>query len=119
MIKNHFISLILSSSVLLSCTTTPTQDSDFTIYGEEMEGPGVFTGDSGEAVFFEDKQQSTTTSEVGTGSTTIAPGMSEMDWEEFSAFKRWLNSRQQQDEAYQEFQQWLRYEKYLQWQDSQ
>ena len=77
MTRHAFISLLLSSSVLLSCTTTPTQDSDFTIYGEEMEGPGVFTGDSGKAVFFEDNQQSTTTSEAGNGGTTASPGMSE------------------------------------------
>lgn len=119
MIKQHFISIILSSSVLLSCATTPTQDSDFTIYGEEMEGPGVFTGDSGEAVLFEDKQQTTVTAATGNDGSTTSSQMSEMDWEEFSAFKRWLKSRQQQDDAYQEFKQWLRYEKYLQWQDAQ
>jgi len=119
MIKQHLISVLLSSSLLLSCATTPGQDSDFIVYGEEMEGPGVFTGDTGKAVFFEDRQQPTTSSASDGESSTTSPRMSEMDWQEFSAFKRWLKSRQHQDENYQEFQQWLRYEKYLQWQHAQ
>ena len=47
--------LLLAATLVNACATTPSEDSDFAIYGEEPEGAGVFSGEDGEIVFFGDK----------------------------------------------------------------
>ncbi len=94
-----------------SCATTPTQDGDFAIYGEEPEGPGVASDEAGEIVF----SLGTATNENTT--TESSPSISTSDAQEFNAFKRWLKAKQDQDQDYQEFQQWLKYEQYRQLQE--
>jgi len=112
------ITLLLLSFIMTSCATTPSQDSDFTVHGEEMEGPGLFSGDSGEIVFFEENKKTTTPGEGNNDESGALSRPSQADWQEFSEFKRWLKSKQAQDDSYQEFQQWLKYEEYRRLQDS-
>jgi hypothetical protein len=114
--KNTATSMILLISLLgiVSCTTTPTQDEDFTIYGEEPEGQGVLSDESGNIVLW----PGTTTEQSTTDGAATSSGISASEAEEFNAFKRWLKSKQAQDESYQEFQQWLKYEEYRRLQDS-
>lgn len=99
---------------IASCTTTPSQDEDFVIYGEEPEGPGVISDETGEIKFSLGK----TTDQDTADEAEISAGISASEAEEFEAFKRWLKARQSQDESYQEFQQWLKYEEYQQWKKS-
>lgn len=113
--NNVYPFLLLSLSLLNSgCSTVPAQDSDFALHGEEPAGPGVFSGESGKFVFFKDDAESTETSEGAE-----QPDLSASDWEEFAAFKRWLKARETQDQSYQEFLQWRRFEAYKTWQNSQ
>ncbi len=114
--KNKATSIILLISLLgiVSCATTPAQDEDFTIYGEEPEGPGVLSDERGEIVLW----PGTTTEQSTTDGAATSSGISVNEAEEFNAFKRWLKARQAQDESYQEFQQWLKYEEYRRLQDS-
>lgn len=110
------ISLLLAVILANACATSPSQDSDFVIHGEEPEGPGVFSGADGKIVLFEDA----TTSKTNQGdSASPAADISASDWEEFSAFKRWLRSRQTRDASYQEFLQWRQFEAYRNWQGNQ
>ncbi|MDH3630183.1 MAG: hypothetical protein OER98_03605 [Gammaproteobacteria bacterium] len=113
--KNTATSIILLISLLgiVSCATTSAQDEDFAIYGEEPEGPGVFSGESGEIVL---SPGETTEQNAKEGAATSS-SISASEAEEFNAFKRWLKSKQAQDESYQEFQHWLKYEEYRRLQD--
>lgn len=106
--------LVISFLGIVSCATTPTQDEDFVIYGEEPEGPGVLSDESGEIVLW----RGTTTEQSTTDGAATSSAISTSEAEEFNAFKRWLKARQAQDESYQEFQQWLKYEEYRRLQDS-
>lgn len=114
--KNTATSIILLISLLgiVSCATTPAQDEDFTIYGEEPEGPGILSDESGEIVLL----SGTTTEQNAKDGAATSSGISASEAEEFNAFKRWLKARQAQDESYQEFQHWLKYEEYQRLQDS-
>ena len=96
-----------------ACATSPSGDEDFVIHGEEPEGPGVFSGDDGKFVLFGNSSPT-----PGEGKSP-AVEMSAEDWEEFSAFKRWLKARQERDAGYQEFLQWRQFEAYKNWQDTQ
>ena len=109
---------LLLTAGITSCATTPTQDEDLIAYGEEPEGPGVFSGDSGEIVLFKEAEESAPQDTAAEEAATPS-NMSEADWQEFTAFKRWLKSRQARDADYEEFLQWLKYEEYRQWQNSQ
>lgn len=106
-------SLLFIAIFASACATSPSGDEDFVIHGEEPEGPGVFSGDDGKFILFGDSARSQ--------DETAAPAveMSAEDWEEFSAFKRWLKARQERDASYQEFLQWRQFEAYKNWQDSQ
>jgi hypothetical protein len=114
--KNTATSIILLISLLgiVSCATTPAQDEDFAIYGEEPEGPGVFSDESGEIVL----APGTTTEQNAKDGVAASSSISVSEAEEFNAVKRWLKSKQMQDDSYQEFQQWLKYEEYQRLQDS-
>lgn len=114
--KNTATSIILLISLLgiVSCATTPAQDEDFTIYGEEPEGPGILSDESGNIVL----SPGTTTEQNAKDGAAISSSISASEAEEFNAFKRWLKSKQAQDDSYQEFQQWLKYEEYRRLQDS-
>ena len=102
------------AALLASCATVPGEKNDFAIYGEEAEGPGVFSGERGEIVLFADEPASAPGADAGSGATTAQPRAG--DWEEFEAFKRWLKARDAQDDSYQEFLQWRRFEAYKTWQ---
>ena len=106
--------LLLGSILLSACAISPSQDSDFVNYGEEPEGPGVFSGDSGEILLFDDDDTG-----ASAESGPAPSGLSASDWEEFNAFKRWLRSREARDDQYLEFQQWRQFEQYKSWQESQ
>ena len=106
--------LLISLLGMVSCATTPARDEDFTIYGEEPEGPGVISDESGEIVLW----PGTTTEQNAKDGVAAASSISASEAEEFNAFKRWLKSKQAQDDSYQEFQQWLKYEEYRRLQDS-
>ncbi len=106
--------LLLLSAVIAGCATAPAQESDFALHGEEPAGPGVFSGESGKFIFFKDDAEPARASEGA-----AQPDLSAKDWEEFAAFKRWLKAREAQDQSYQEFLQWRRFEAYKSWQNSQ
>lgn len=105
---------LLLLSLIAGCATAPAQESDFALHGEEPEGPGVFSGESGKFIFFKDDAESDTANE-----NAVQPDLSASDWEEFAAFKRWLKAREAQDQNYREFLQWRRFEAYKRWQNSQ
>ncbi len=86
------------------------------VYGEEPEGPGVFSDDTGKIVLFGDSSNATTT--AGNQAKPTAE-LSVSDWEEFTAFKRWLRARQTKDESYQEFLLWRQFETFKARQDTQ
>ena len=111
--------LLLSSILLSACATSPPQDSDFVVYGEEPEGPGLFSGDAGETVLFGDSGESS--ANISGESTGIIPAteLTPDNKEEFAAFKHWLKARQAQDANYQEFLQWRQFQAYKKWEDSQ
>jgi hypothetical protein len=77
---------------------------------EEMAGPGVFSDDDGETKlqWSTDKNKSTTTAAVATGDS----GLDEKA--EFEQFKVWneLKTKGADSEEYQEFLQWLDYQKF-------
>lgn len=98
----------------VSCASTPAQDEDFVVYGEEPEGPGIISGETGELTF----AIGTAADQNTTDEAETSPDISASDAEEFNAFKRWLKAKQAQDESYQEFLQWLKYEEYRRLQDS-
>ena len=108
--------LLLAATLVNACATSPSQDSDFVVYGEEPEGAGLFSGEDGKIVLFEDA--ASPQNDPGDG-VDAAAEMSASDWQEFSAFKRWLKARQTRDASYQEFLQWRQFEAYKNWQDSQ
>ncbi len=105
--------LLLLSALIAGCATVPAQESDFALHGEEPGGAGVFSGESGKFVFFKDSAES-----AETGESATQPDLSASDWEEFAAFRRWLEAREEQDQSYQEFLQWRRFEAYKAWQNS-
>lgn len=106
--------LLISLLGIVSCATTPAQNEDFTIYGEESEGQGVLSDESGNIVL----STGTTTEQNAKERAATSSSISASEAEEFNAFKRWLKSKQAQDDSYQEFQQWLKYEEYRRLQDS-
>lgn len=108
------LTLLFGLLGIASCTTTPAQDEDFVIYGEEPEGPGVISDETGEIKFSLGK----TNDQDTTDKAEKSAGISASEAEEFEAFKRWLKAKQSRDESYQEFQQWLKYEEYQQWKKS-
>lgn len=110
---------ILGPLLLAACVTSPSRDGDFVVYGEEPEGPGVFSGDRGEFVLFEDSDKPASPVDPGNSPIPSRADDSALEWEEFSAFKRWLEAREAQDQDYQEFLQWRRYEAFKIWQQSQ
>ena len=108
--------LVILAALLASCATVPAEKSDFALHGEEAEGPGVFSGESGEIVLFADDAESPPGSDAD--SAKAPPPPSAGDWEEFEAFKRWLKAREAQDDSYREFLQWRRFEAYKNWQQN-
>ena len=109
---SYMLLILLAPFALYSCAATPTQEEDTVIYGEEPEGPGIFSGETGEIIIFKEDKNSSITDSTASDDSGSQPNFSESDFEEFSAFKRWLNSKQTQDQNYQEFLQWLKYEEY-------
>ncbi len=105
--------LVTIAALLASCATVPAEKKDLAVHGEEAGGPGVFSGESGEIVFFADESASAPGGDADTAETPRQPGAG--DWEEFEAFKRWLKARETQDDDYREFLQWRQFEAYKTW----
>ena len=111
--------LLLAPYLLLTaCATAPSQKGDFVVYGEEPEGPGLISGDSGEFVLFkQDGRQADAADDSARPGGQPQP-LSAEEWQEFEAFKRWLEARETDSNSYQEFLQWRQFEAYKQWQES-
>ena len=94
-----------------SCAITPSSDEDFAPLGEEPEGPGVFSGDSGEVILFQQGKPAAADADSGNEPQATESDMTpSTDWEEVAAFKRWLKAKQAKDDDYREFQLWLQFE---------
>lgn len=106
--------LVVIAAILASCATVPGENKDIVVSGEAAEGPGVFSGERGEIVFFADDEASAPGGDAGTGQAPRQPAAA--DWKEFEAFKRWLKAREEQDDDYREFLQWRQFEAYKTWQ---
>lgn len=105
--------LVMIAAILASCATVPAEKTDFAVSGEEAQGPGVFSGERGEIVFFADESAS---APGGAGTVQTTRQQDAGDWEEFEAFKRWLKARETQEDDYREFLQWRQFEAYKAWQ---
>jgi hypothetical protein len=105
--------------MVVSCATSPGQPDDYAPYGEEPRGPGVISGNSGKIVIFEGQDGAQPRAKTGSGDISAPDPVSTADWEEFSAFQRWQKAKRAQDESYLEFRQWLEFEQYKNWRDSQ
>lgn len=106
--------LVTIAALIASCATVPAEKEDFAVHGEEAGGPGVFSGESGEIVFFADRPASAPAGDADSSETPPQP--SAANWEEFEAFKRWMRARKTQDDDYREFLQWQQFEAYKTWQ---
>lgn len=115
----HLILPALATIMVASCATSPGQPDDYAPYGEEPRGPGVFSGDSGKIVIFSGQDKAQPQAKTGSGDNPAPDPVSSADWEEFSAFQRWQKAKRDQDESYREFRQWLEFEQYKTWRDSQ
>ena len=106
--------LVMIAAILASCAAVPAEKKDIVVSGEAAEGPGVFSGERGEIVFFADDP---VPAPGGDADSVRAPRQPvAADWEEFEAFKRWLKAREMQDDDYREFLQWRQFEAYKTWQ---
>lgn len=89
------------SRIFLVCSVIACMFSAFShSQGELNEGPGVFSGEKGEvslSKLFKDSRD-----EISLG-----------DKNEFEQFKRWEKLKSTNDPRYQEFQIWVKYQKYL------
>lgn len=115
----RLILAVAAAITVVSCATSPGQPDDYAPYGEEPRGPGVISGNSGKIVIFEGQDRAQPRAKTGSGYIPAPDPVSTADWEEFSAFQRWQKAKRDQDETYREFQQWLEFEEYKTWRNSQ
>lgn len=91
------------------------------------EGPGVFTGDSGEFSYkaFVGKKEKAQR-EVDSGNTVssssgdiVVPSVGEDSFRDFEEFKAWRRAQEPGSENYQEYQDWRAYQQYLRFKEQQ
>lgn len=124
--KSSVLIVTLSSLITLAVTSNALAQ-------EELEGPGVFSGEKGEfslSKIFSDKDVKNTPTPKASGSiqsendasdnakpnptsTNQLPGASQQV-DEFALFKAWKLAKSKNDSDYQEFKLWLEYKHYQQ-----
>ena len=78
---------------------------------ELTDGPGLFTGESGELTLFKPEEKEPVTqpnikAKTGTNASTI-------DQDEFELFKVWKKAKQNNTTEYQEFLYWMEYKTFV------
>ena len=80
---------------------------------ELNDGPGILSGEKGQfslSELFANKEKT----EEKTDGKILSSSVNTTDIQEFDLFKKWTQSKSENDATYQEFRLWLKYQEYLQ-----
>ncbi|MBI3897255.1 MAG: hypothetical protein HY308_03045 [Gammaproteobacteria bacterium] len=110
MIARNALLISLLTVFLVGCGGTPFT---YQSRNEIPEGPGIFSGETGEFTVYSDKKakvNTPATAKVADASTPEAYG----EFQEFQEFQRWKEANKDTPE-YKEFQDWREWKAYRAW----
>lgn len=112
--RNKLLILFLPAFLLGACTVTGPADDGFDNSNEWVDNGRLLSDDSsGYTVYKSEKKQ---TIEPSANVSAAAASNDQLD---YTAYKQWLDAKENNSPEYQKFMQWQEFENFLRWKEQQ